>query len=198
MPCTSRFRVASRRETTLGLQTVQAIGANRFRPFLRESVARAAWYQGDAPVARRIMLESVQEVRELGMERFIGPWLMGTLALVDPDSRADALAEGQQMLEQGAVGHNHFHFHMLGIEACLDSGDLDGVEWHADALDAYTTEHPNPWSDFQIQRARALAAAGRGDRQRETLMMLRERGRGVGLVTELRRLDDALRDGTSG
>lgn len=183
------------RETTLGLDTVRAIGANRFRPFLRESEARVAWYQGDAALARRIMRGSVQEVRDLGMERFIGPWLLGTLAMVDPDARESALTEGERWLEEGAVGHNHFHFRYHAIEACLDEDDLEAVERHAEALKSFTSAQPNPWSDFQIERARLLVAARRGDVQVQALQQLRATGRDAGLVTELRRLDAWLRDG---
>ena len=101
----------------------------------------------------------------------------------------------ERWLEEGAVGHNHFHFRYHAIEACLDEDDLEAVERHAEALKSFTSAQPNPWSDFQIERARLLVAARRGDVQVQALQQLRATGRDAGLVTELRRLDAWLRDG---
>ena len=103
--------------------------------------------------------------RETGLS-FVGPWILGHLAVTteDPVERRAALAEGEEILRKGAVGHNHFWFFRYAIDASLSSRDWDGAERYSAALEDYARPEPLPWADFFVRYGRALAAHGRGSR----------------------------------
>ena len=111
--------------------------------------------------------------RETGIT-FVGPWILGHLAVTtdDPTVRRDALAEGEEVLRKGSVGHSHLWFHRYAIEASLSADEWDRAERHAAALESYTAPEPLPWADFFIAYGRALAAHGRGSRDRATMAAL--------------------------
>ena len=48
------------------------------------------------------------------------------------------------------------------MQACLNAQDWDEAVRYADALAAYTAEEPTPWSDYHINRTRALVDLARG------------------------------------
>ena len=73
-------------------------------------------------------------------------------------------------------------------------GDGEGVVRYADALEAYTSGEPLPWSNFLIARARALAAWGRGARDAASLAelaRLRDQAASAGLGPLRAALDEA-------
>jgi hypothetical protein len=83
------------------------------------------------------------------------------------------------------------------MEACLETGDWNETERYASALEEYTRAEPLPWTDFLIERGRALAAYGRGDRSaktRETLSRLQALARSSGFARARHALDTALSD----
>ena len=96
----------------------------------------------------------------------MGPWILGDLAAMteDPIERRAALAEGEEILRKGAVGHNHIWFSRYAIDASLSSRDWDGVERYSTTLEEYARPEPLPWVDFFVRYGRALAAHGRGSR----------------------------------
>ena len=79
----------------------------------------------------------------------------------DDAERGRSLAEGEELLRAGSVGHNHLRFHRHAIEASLNAGAWDEVERYAQALEDYTRPEPLPWADFWIAWGRALAVHGR-------------------------------------
>jgi len=83
-------------------------------------------------------------------------------AVEDADARAAVLAEGQEMLSRGAVGHNHLWFYRDAIEALLSAGDRAGALMYVGALEDYTRAEPLPWSDLFAKRGRFLAKALHG------------------------------------
>jgi hypothetical protein len=117
------------------------------------------------PEALSDVSEALTISRETGMA-FIGPMILGILALTadDPRARNEALAEGEALLASGSPSHNHLQFRRGAIDACLDAEDWSGAEFHSNALETYTHEEPLPWSGFFVARGRALAACGRGRR----------------------------------
>ncbi len=180
----------ARREAEEGIRVTEALGAPRFRPFLMETLARVELAEGDREAATRTAAEAMELVRQGDHLRFIGPWVLGTLAMCSRDRsvRHAALAEGERLLASGCVGHNHYGFHAHAIEACLDDGDPSGVLRWADALERYTRPEPNPWADFQIARGRALArclAGGGDDATRAELLRLRGAAEAAGLLSAL-------------
>src|SRR6516162_1541675 len=70
--------------------------------------------------------EAVKISRETG-PAFLGPFALGALALAseDPTARQAALAEGEALLEAGAVSHNHLLFRRDAIDAYLDGPRQD-------------------------------------------------------------------------
>ena len=146
-------------QTQRGLEVAEALGAPRFRAFLLESVARIRLAQGDLVGAKASIDEALDIARSLNVMRFIGPWIIGTraLMLVDADQARAALAEGVALIDAGCVGHNYFWFYKHAMETCLKHGELAKVEAYAQRLAHYTASEPTPWGSLFIERARALA-----------------------------------------
>jgi hypothetical protein len=134
--------------------------------------------------------------REAGTQ-FCGPKVTSALsrAVDDPTERATLLAEGQQMLARGAVGHNHLWFHRDAIEAFLAAGGADGALRHVTALEDYTRAEPLAWSNLFAARGRCLAANLRGENHEQLaveLERIRAELRGAGFKTFVTRVETAL------
>jgi class 3 adenylate cyclase/tetratricopeptide (TPR) repeat protein len=164
----ARFEDA-RFEIQSGLDLATKIGALRFEPFLEETNARIAFYEGKRAEAAAIAENALRKLRDLGAETFIGPWVMSTVGLTTPDAtrRKKVLAEAEALLAKGCVGHNYFRFYRNAMQACLNAGEHDEAARFADALETYAGEEPTPWSDFHIARTRAMldVACGRADEE---------------------------------
>ncbi|MBT6274687.1 MAG: hypothetical protein HOI95_11200 [Chromatiales bacterium] len=80
----------------------------------------------------------------------------------NPVARETALAEGEEMLRQGATSFNFFCFHRFAMDAMLAINDWNRVDGYASALEDRASEEPLGWTDFFITRGRTLAAFGRG------------------------------------
>jgi len=156
----------------------ELLGAKRFYAQAIFLDGQIALGQGDRERARRLAMDALTGLGETG-RRFIGPALFGILARAAENAaeRADALREGEALLEAGSVSHSHLWFGEDAIEASLDQGDWAGVEHYCARLERYTAREPLPWPDFLVARGRALARFGRGERSAElraTLAELRE------------------------
>jgi hypothetical protein len=117
------------------------------------------------------------------------------LSTDDADERRAALDEGKSLLQSSSMGHNHFNFCEDGIDACLQAGDWDGLEWFARHLQDYTRAEPLPFSEFVIARGRALADFGRGERGGDLaarLRQLQQQARSVGLLFQVIAIENAL------
>jgi hypothetical protein len=128
---------------------------------------------------------------------FVGPWILGQLALVvdDPKRRRDALEEGERILQTGAPAHNHFWFYTFAIEVAVASGSWAEAERYAAALEAYTSAESTLWSQFFATWGRLLAAHGRGARDevtRSRLAALRHQAAEIGFRFALPPLQAAL------
>ena len=134
--------------------------------------------------------------RETGMA-FLGPMILGALALATDDeaARDAALAEADELLAAGSVSHNHFLFRRDAIEACLRVGAWDRAERHAAALEDYARREPSAWTGFVVARGRALAEHGRGDggpTLMPELLGLKEEGERLGHLDALPAIEAAL------
>lgn len=188
---------AAREQVERGLELADTIGAQRFTPFLSESLARIVLLKGSHAEAVRILEAALATARDLDLMTFIGPWVLGTLAetTAKPTRRQETLQEGHLLLSKGCVGHNYYRFYQSAVEASLHAGSWDDADRYAAALADYTKHEPVPWSDFYIERGFALAEHGRGVRSeklRTTLKRLRDRADQVGLRMALPALDMAL------
>ena len=173
---------------------VDHLGALRFRGGALAFLGRVLKAEGSNAEALACAREAVQSARETRMSH---ARLLGCLARVT-DDRAEqdsALAEAENVIAGGCVGHNQLYFYRDAIEVSLQREDWDEVERYAQALADFVKSEPLPWSDFFIARGRALAAIGRGRRDEATideLKRLRDEAERIGLKVALPALKEAL------
>jgi class 3 adenylate cyclase/tetratricopeptide (TPR) repeat protein len=144
------------------LELVRQIGARRFEAEALVARAFILALGGRRSEALDLTRRGVEAARETGIQ-FLGPDFLGQLAILTEDDaeRRRSLAEGEELLRVGSVGHNHLRFHRHAIEASLNAGAWEEVERYAQALEDYTRPEPLPWADFWIAWGRALAVHGR-------------------------------------
>lgn len=185
---------AAQSQVDHGLTVAAQLGARRFEPFLKETVARIRHIEGRRNEAEDVAEEALAQLRDLDAMAFIGPWLLSTVALTTSDARrrAEALAEGEARLRDGAVGHNYYQFYSNAMEANANAGDWAEMRRHAELLADYTAEEPTPWSEFFIARAGAITAAAAGRDAGERLRALREQALAAQLHTAVPGIDRAL------
>lgn len=139
------------------------LGARRFEAQCLEMQARRLLHIGHRTEAVALLRDAVAICRDTGMQ-FVGPKVLSALgrAVTDHAERDRLLAEGQELLRLGAVGHNHLWFYRDAIEAMLAAGDAQGALRYVAALETYTLAEPLPWSTLFAARGRALAGVLRG------------------------------------
>ena len=153
-------RVAlARQQVERGLAIARAIGASRFEPFLNESMVRVLLLEGQADAAHALAQDSWDAVERNKLHKFIGPWVLSTLALVAPDADAGIahLAQAQALLDQGCVAHNALRFYVNAIESGLMNKRVDAVLALAERFAASVADEPSPWASHHIALARASA-----------------------------------------
>ncbi|MCA0927097.1 adenylate/guanylate cyclase domain-containing protein [Ruegeria profundi] len=173
---TSMARYAeARSEIDRGNKLAERIAAKRFLPFLEETLARIEFEQGNDIEAERLAEAALTKVREMALDTFIGPWVMSTVALTTSNAarRVEILREGEALLAKGCVGHNYFRFYRNAMQACLNAEAFEDAERLAAALEDYTADEPTPWSQYHIQRTRALTNKARGMPDNDALTSLR-------------------------
>jgi hypothetical protein len=146
--------------------------------------------------ARRLLDEAIAVSRETGLT-FFGPRILAELALAadDPAEQQKALSEGEKILGEGCVGHNHLWFYRDAMEVALSARDWSAVDRYAAALAAFTEPEPLPWSNFFIARGRTLADFGRGrcdDSTLDQLRHLRNQAGQAGLKLSVEAIEQAL------
>jgi tetratricopeptide (TPR) repeat protein len=172
------------------------LGARRFEAqnlCFESKVARA---RGQRAKDIKLGEQAMAICRETGMG-FLAPRVIGEIALSadDPALQRSALQEGENLLKEPSLSHNHFNFYRDAMSVCLDKQDWDEVERYAAALEKFTSAEPLSWCDFYIARGRTLAAFGRGKRDAalvSELQRLRKVADEAGLKHALPELDTAL------
>jgi class 3 adenylate cyclase/tetratricopeptide (TPR) repeat protein len=148
------------------------LGARRFEAQALEMQARIPLHNGRAAEAAQMLREALAICRDVGMQ-FTGPKTYSALARAVDDKAEQyrLLAEGEELLRRGAVGHNHLWFYRDAIEAMLAVADAPRALRYADMLEAYTRSEELPWSELFVARGRALVRARRdgadGDARRD-------------------------------
>lgn len=175
----------------IGLAIAQSLGARRF---IAESLMLQAQaeFEGGDPRAGQTAREANEIARET--PKYMLPFGLGLAAMItrDADERRALLAEGEQLLADGAISHNVIFFNRCAIEACLAAKDWDSVDRFAAAFEHSMAREPLPMSDFLVARARAISAAGRGLKADEELRRLKERATQVGWLAVVPALNSAL------
>ncbi|MDC1287930.1 AAA family ATPase [Gammaproteobacteria bacterium] len=160
-----------------GLTITRKIGSKLFEIQIPYFSSRLMSMQGDYSQARKFAQDALSVLRhsESGMT-FRGPTVLGiyAIALDDPDKRHDILREAEIMLEGKCLAGNHLDFREYAMQACLQAGEWDEVDRHAQELEEYTASEPIPRCNLLIARGRALAAYGRGKRSLEVIDELRK------------------------
>ena len=186
--------------TTRGLDLARTLGARAWEPHVHIGKAFLSSLDGKQLEARDLLTHAVAITAEAG-RAFQAARVLGSLAWVvrhDAVAREAALREGEEVLQEGVVGHNYFWFYRFAMEALLDVGDWDRVDDFAAKLEAYTSEEPLKYTEFFIRRGRALAAFGRGKRdelQIRQLKGLHDEARQLGLKFSATALERAIVSG---
>jgi class 3 adenylate cyclase/tetratricopeptide (TPR) repeat protein len=178
------------------MKLIRQLGARRFEAQNLEMQGRLLLDGGCRAEAIALLHEALAICRDAGMQ-FCGPKVIGALAraVEDKAERVRLLAEGEELLRQGAVGHNHLWFYRDAIEALLAGGDAAGALRYVGAIEEYTRREPLPWSELFVARGRALAGVlqGRADvAVRPELMRVRAALVDAGLKAFLPGVESAL------
>jgi hypothetical protein len=181
----ARFDQA-REVLTVGLEMARAIGASRFEGWSLNFLAKIAHQEGKANEATEHAEAALVIARGPGAG-FMGAMAYGAAALCasTDDAVRAMLDESMALLADGAVSHNHFHFHRDAMDTALARGLWDLALKHADALEAYTSGEPAAWSDFFTQRTRLIARVGQDEQvtgDTAQLEALHKTARGAGLL----------------
>jgi transcriptional regulator with XRE-family HTH domain/tetratricopeptide (TPR) repeat protein len=183
-------------EVAHALEITRSMGASRFEPFLMESQARISWLAGDCDLAERQIVTAAEAVERRQLHRFIGPWVLGTLALFtsDPAVRKKALLQGAAHLTRDCLAHNAYRFFVTAAEVALLDGDLVAAEFYAEQLSAYAASEQCAWIEHHVALVRQYAAwsAAPGDAGRAQLQLLRGRALDYGFTHATPRLHRAL------
>jgi len=177
-------------------ELIEHLGARAWKPTVEWHLAMLHETEGQHRQAIDEMKRGIEIAREVSLG-FQAPQMLGFFTAItdDPVARKAALIEAEGMLQKESLGHGFLTIYRYAMDACLRSGDWNEVERYANALEEYTRPEPLPSSNFFIARGRALAAFGRGQRDATTtdaLQRLRDEAAGVGLVTALPALEEAL------
>lgn len=150
---------AAREQVELGLALARQIGASRFEPFLNESLVRILVMEDRAVEAHELALQAWDMVQRQKLHRFIGPWVLATLALVEPvaKARAAVLEQAETILAGGCVAHNIYRYHVGAIETRLLHGELEAAQALAERFEERVRAEPCPWALHHVALARACA-----------------------------------------
>jgi tetratricopeptide (TPR) repeat protein len=160
----------AREHAERGLALVRQLGAERFEPMLLLYFAELEYIQGEQEAALATTRTALAGCRKTGMALW-GPTILGVLALVtnDKTERHEACSEAEALLAEGSVSHNYTDFRLFAIDACLQAGEYDEAERHADVVAAFNPEEKLGLVEFAADRGRVLARVGRGDKSTELI-----------------------------
>jgi len=177
---------AAHEQVETGLELARSLGSARFETFLRESQARLTWQRGDADLAQRQILSVAEDVEKHKLQNFIGPWVMGTLALFTQDAsvRKRALLKGASYFTRDCLAHNAYRFYLNAAEVSLLDGDLVSAEFYAEQLAACGAAESCAWVEHHVALIRDAAAwqSAPDDALRTRLRTLRAQGAEYGFT----------------
>ncbi|GAB7531955.1 hypothetical protein PS3A_43690 [Pseudomonas sp. 3A(2025)] len=179
----------------LALEQARRLGARRFEALLLEALARAALQGQQRDQANALIGEAAHLVEQFHLQRYIGPWICASLALIVTDeARArQALAQGQTWLGLDCLAHNALRFQVTAAEVCLLVGDIPQAVRHAQALQTLADSAPCAWIGHHVGLIE-FASGGPVDNAvaRSRLSALQQQGQTLGLIATMPRLMSAL------
>jgi hypothetical protein len=134
------------------------LGARRFEAELMGLQGHAIGELGGTTDAQ-VLLQRAASLALEAARTYCAPWCVGVQALHTPNvERArELLAQGEALLNEGCVSHNHLEYRRVAMEFCLRHGDIRETRRHAAALRSYTAGEPLVWADLIVRRAEFLA-----------------------------------------
>ena len=105
------------------------------------------------------LFTAAEAVQRMQLQRFIGPWVLGTVALFTSDAavRKRALLQGAAYLTRDCLAHNAFRFFVSAAEVSLLDGDLVSAGFYAEQLAAYAPAEPCAWVEHHVALVQAYA-----------------------------------------
>ncbi|AMD01604.1 ATP-binding protein [Halomonas chromatireducens] len=179
------------------LTVARGLGSGRFEAFLLESRARVELMTGRLVEARASIERAWQLVEQHGLKAFIGPWVLGTRALLEeaPETRLATLKQGEALLDAGCVGHNGYRFLIAAAEVSLLDRRPDAARHYAQRLTRLMAAEPCAWGEYHRALIEAHAdwlESGRGQEKKsdeasalEALRVCWHRGEAAGLLMTL-------------
>lgn len=144
-------------------QIVAELGAWRFEG---ENVIFGAQLEAAAGRRQRavgLAREAIALCRQHSIS-FVGALALGIAANLtdDPKERDGWLVEGEALLGEHTLGHNHLYFRRNAIDASLAAGRTGEARRHAAALARFAEREPLPLTDLVVRRGLLLADARDG------------------------------------
>ncbi|MCA8866834.1 MULTISPECIES: ATP-binding protein [unclassified Halomonas] len=173
-------------QVSQALTVALGLGSGRFEAFLLESRARIELMTGRQAEARASIERAWQLVEQHKLKAFIGPWVLGTRALLEENSEARLamLQEGEALLDAGCVGHNGYRFLITAAEVSLLDSRPSAAIHYAQRLSQLMAEEPCAWGEHHRALIKAHADwLESGDASAlETLRACWLRGEAAGLL----------------
>ncbi|MCD1586725.1 AAA family ATPase [Halomonas sp. IOP_14] len=140
---------AADEQVTQALAVARGLGSGRFEAFLLESRARIELITGRQAEARASIERAWQLVEQHRLTAFIGPWVLGTRALLeeDPEARLETLQQGEALLDAGCVGHNGYRFLVTAAEVSLLDHRPSAARHYAQRLTQLMAAEPCAWGE---------------------------------------------------
>lgn len=147
-------------ELSCALALARNLGASRFEAILLEGLARVALRQGERGLAQTLIMDAASLVERFELERYIGPWVYGSLALMVDDTQLSqqALLKGEAQLNEACLAHNGLRFRVAAAETCLLAGNIEQAIWHGQQMAALPESASCAWINHHV---RLIDVAGR-------------------------------------
>ncbi len=141
-----------------GLALARQLGARRFEAELMALQGHAIAEQGGGADAQ-VLLQRASALALEVARSYCGPWCLGVQALHTPNAERaqQLLAQGEALLAEDCVSHNHPEYRRVAIEYSLRRGNFREARRHATALAEYSRDEPLVLCDLIVRRARYFA-----------------------------------------
>lgn len=184
--------VSAEQELIAALALARNLGASRFEAIVLEGLARVAMHQGRREQAQTLVMDAASLVERFELQRYIGPWVCGSLAMMVDDTQLSeqALLKGEAQLTQACLAHNALRFRVSAAETCLLAGDIERAIWHGQQMAALPESSPCAWVSHHV---RLIGTAGQwlrdGDpASMETLRRIQHEAQQMGFSATMPRL----------
>jgi class 3 adenylate cyclase/tetratricopeptide (TPR) repeat protein len=136
---------------------IERLGAQRFRQLAFVFVGRALDALGRTNEAIEKFEEGLEFAHVTGFA-FHGPAIASGFAATvrDPARRIELMAEAENGIAAGCVGHNQFRVYADGIDVAYALADPEKLRRYVGLLEGYPEGETVAWSTFHVWRGKAL------------------------------------------